>query len=369
MTTRNDQKGSVVDDGKGFGGGKRFQKADQEEDYDSDKSAEELPVEREFETLHFYYNFQSHLAHEASESPLLHEVLEMFKSPSELESAKGLVRSALRPPINVKVQFWAPLLIGVLFTALSLGILSLVLSMDLMDLLFDRTKQLRLRIFVPVGTFIVFASISYLYFCVSLHVNHRKKMLNEANDAFRRTTYEIFQRSVEFKQLCLDHRMMILVVALEPLKEIIFPEEPWDKRGKKHVAEFIQKCKRTIKALMTELDLLDMHRETKLVLEAGISDKFTVDAVAKPPEPEPEITTKKNPDPAKRIGKKDEVKEEKNLLHQQKTLSSLQPEGLHIILECKYQNTRKLLHLDFVFKLYMLLWCLEIGHKGDFCTY
>lgn len=38
-------------------------------------------------------------------------------------------------------------------------------------------------------------------------------------------------------------------------------------------------------------------------------------------------------------------------------------------MNCKLKSTRKLLHLDFIFKLYMPLWCLEIGHKGDYISY
>jgi tRNA A37 threonylcarbamoyladenosine synthetase subunit TsaC/SUA5/YrdC len=57
--------------------------------------------------------------------------------------------------------------------------------------------------------------------------------------AYRNTTYEIFQRAVDYKQLDIDQRMIILVAALEPLKEIIFPDHNWDKRGKKHIEVFI----------------------------------------------------------------------------------------------------------------------------------
>lgn len=35
----------------------------------------------------------------------------------------------------------------------------------------------------------------------------------------------------------------------------------------------------------------------------------------------------------------------------------------------KEKNVRKLLHLDFIFKLYMPLWCLEITHRGDYVPY
>lgn len=77
---------------------------------------------------------------------------------------------ALGQPTNIKVQIWVPLLIAVVFGAVSLGVLSLTLSMDLMDLLFDRTKQLRLRILVPVMTFIGTLLGSYLYFCLISHV-------------------------------------------------------------------------------------------------------------------------------------------------------------------------------------------------------
>jgi hypothetical protein len=50
-------------------------------------------------------------------------------------------------------------------------------------------------------------------------------------------------------------------------------------------------------------------------------------------------------------------------------LENLQPEGYKKIMTAKEKNTRKLLHLDFIFKLYMPLWCLEVAHKGDYVTY
>lgn len=82
-----------------------------------------------------------------------------------------------------------------------------------------------------MGTFLFFMVASYLYFCVIYHVMNRKNLLSQANLTFRKTTYEIFQRAVEFKQLDIDQRMMILVSALDPLREIIFTEKSWDKRG------------------------------------------------------------------------------------------------------------------------------------------
>jgi len=82
--------------------------------------------------------------------------------------------------------------------------------------------------------------------------------------------------------------MMILVAALEPLKEIIFPEQPWDKRGKRHIKAYLNQCKRTIRALMVDLNLMEMHKETKNVMDEPADEKYTVDAVAKPLEPENE---------------------------------------------------------------------------------
>lgn len=205
----------------------------------------------------------------------------MFKYPSERESAKGLVRQAQGQPLDIKIQILLPLFIGIVALAVSLGVLSLVLSMSLWELLFDRTKKLQLRIFVPIGSFLASTILSYFYFCVLLHYSHRKAMNLKALNTFRRTTYEIFQQAEHFRKLGIDHRMTILVTALEPLKEIIIPEEPWDRRAKVYTREFIQHSKLTIKALMNDLNLLDMHKETKLVLENAIHDKFTVDA--KPP--------------------------------------------------------------------------------------
>jgi hypothetical protein len=62
-------------------------------------------------------------------------------------------------------------------------------------------------------------------------------------------------------------------------------------------------------------------------------------------------------------------KEIRNLRQQEQILGNLNLEGLEKIMTCKVKNTRKLLHLDFIFKLYMPLWCLEIGHKGKFLGY
>lgn len=78
--------------------------------------------------------------------------------------------------------------------------------------------------------------------------------------------------------------MMILVSALDPLREIIFPEKSWDKRGVQHLELFIQQCKRTIRALIEELDLLEMHKETRAVIDETIDDRFIVDAITSLPQ-------------------------------------------------------------------------------------
>jgi hypothetical protein len=54
---------------------------------------------------------------------------------------------------------------------------------------------------------------------------------------------------------------------------------------------------------------------------------------------------------------------------QQEVIDNLQPEGYQKIMVCKEKNTRKLLHLDFIFKLYMPLWCLEVAHLGEYVSY
>lgn len=48
-----------MDDGKGYGGGLRFEL---DEDIESDKSVVIQPPEEEFQSFHFYYNYSSHLA-------------------------------------------------------------------------------------------------------------------------------------------------------------------------------------------------------------------------------------------------------------------------------------------------------------------
>jgi len=78
--------------------------------------------------------------------------------------------------------------------------------------------------------------------------------------------------------------MIILVTALEPLLAIIFPDKAWDKRGVQHLKDFIQNCKRTIKALIEDLDLNELYKETKTVIDENIEDKFVVDAVTSAPQ-------------------------------------------------------------------------------------
>lgn len=305
----------------------------------------------------------------------------MFKGPNEHESTKALVHRAMGEQIDCKLAFWVPILIAVVLGAVSIGVLSLVLSMDLIDLLYDRGKQLRLRVLVPVATFLVTLVLGYLYFCVAHYFMRRKKLLKQAHLTYRNTTYEIFQRAVDYKQLDIDQRMIILVAALEPLKEIIFPDQEWDKRGRKYVEVFIQQVKRTLKALMVDLDLLEMHKETKLVIDETIEDKFVVDATATAPPAEPELNLALTPFKSTatkstaaetvkgKAGKAEEKKETRSLKQQQETIDNLQPEGFKKIMGCKEKNARKLLHLDFVFKLYMPLWCLEYAHKGDYVSY
>lgn len=114
--------------------------------------------------------------------------------------------------------------------------------------------------------------------------------------------------------------MMILVAAIDPIKELLFPEAHLDWRGRKHAQTFIQSCKRTIKALMEELDLQDMHRVTKSVIDEHVEDRFVLDAVAKPLPPETEeIWTK-----PKAAGPTDKnSKEEKDLKAQQEQINDL----------------------------------------------
>jgi len=100
----------------------------------------------------------------------------MFKGPSEKESAKGLVHKAMGNQVTCKIAFWVPILIAVVFGAVSVGVLSLVLSMDLVDLLMNTEQQVKLRILVPVGTFLVTLIGSYLYFCVAFHFMNRRKL-------------------------------------------------------------------------------------------------------------------------------------------------------------------------------------------------
>jgi len=116
----------------------------------------------------------------------------MFKQPNEENSVKGLLNKAMSQQLDCKITFWVPLFIAVVFSGISLGVLSLILSMDLLDLLFDRGKQLKLRIWVPVGTFLFAMVTSYLYFCVIYYDMNRRNLLNQANLTFRKTTYEIF---------------------------------------------------------------------------------------------------------------------------------------------------------------------------------
>ena len=148
----------------------------------------------------------------------------MFKGPNERESATALVHRAMGEQIDCKLAFWVPILLAVVLGSVSIGVLSLVLSMDLIDLLYDRNKQLRLRVVVPVVTFLITLVLSYLYFCVVHYLLKRKRLLKRALSTYRNTTYEIFQRSVDYKQLDIDQRMIILTAALDPLREVIFPE-------------------------------------------------------------------------------------------------------------------------------------------------
>ena len=94
--------------------------------------------------------------------------------------------------VDCKISFWVPLFIAIVFGGISVGVLSLVLSMDLLDLLFDRSKQLKLRYGVPVGAFLFALVASYIYFCVIYYVMNRKNLLQRANLTYRKTTYEIF---------------------------------------------------------------------------------------------------------------------------------------------------------------------------------
>lgn len=99
--------------------------------------------------------------------------------------------------------------------------------------------------------------------------------------------------------------MMILCAALEPIKLVIFPDKPWDKRGKKHIELFIARCKRTLRGLMEDLDLLEMHKETLAVFLEPIDDKFVVDAIAvalvdEPIKKEDAPKGKKGPEPKKK---------------------------------------------------------------------
>ena len=142
--------------------------------------------------MHFYYHYKNEVANQALSSPLLHEILEMFKRPNEQESATGLVYNAMGDQVSYTTAFFVPIFIAIVFGALSIGILSLLLSMDQMDLKFDRTMQLRLRIFVPIATFLFTLLVSYLYFCFFAHSRSRHDLFEKANTTFRMTTYEIF---------------------------------------------------------------------------------------------------------------------------------------------------------------------------------
>ena len=65
----------IVDDGKGKGETlKRFVREGDDSDVESDKSIIQ-PLDEDFYNLHFYYNYNSHVASEAAKSPLLFEVL------------------------------------------------------------------------------------------------------------------------------------------------------------------------------------------------------------------------------------------------------------------------------------------------------
>jgi hypothetical protein len=64
----------VVDDGKGYGGGKHFEandSEDQSDEYESDRSIN-VVVEQDFETLHFYYNYKALVSQLSQNSPLLY---------------------------------------------------------------------------------------------------------------------------------------------------------------------------------------------------------------------------------------------------------------------------------------------------------
>jgi len=57
------ERGFVVDDGKGYGGGKRFVKIEESDDEyaESDKSIV-IPIEEDYSTLHFYYNYGAYVS-------------------------------------------------------------------------------------------------------------------------------------------------------------------------------------------------------------------------------------------------------------------------------------------------------------------
>ena len=87
--------------------------------------------------------------------------------------------------------------------------------------------------------------------------------------------------------------------------------------------------------MIADLDLQEMHKETKQVIDENTDEKFIVDAIAKAPPPEPEINLALTP--FKSTGtkstaaethkgkstKNEEKKESRSLKQQQETLENL----------------------------------------------
>lgn len=162
-------------------------------------------------------------------SSLLLESLKLFKSPDEKNSVHGLVKQAQEDQVSGCTAFWGPLLVGMIFAALALGIIGT----------FFEELEMWIKILIPSGVAFFCMFVGYLYYCVCAHYNKRNEIMRHAHGNFKRITTIIKHRATEFNQLDLDQRMTILAAALEPMKELLIADKAWDRRGKYAIANFI----------------------------------------------------------------------------------------------------------------------------------
>jgi len=233
----NEKGEKVVVEKAGFGGGKRYQGADDgvwekkaeggiefaAKNLFTDGSenqvinldlAEFEGIDENKKLIHYHYNFNHFCGTQATTEPMLQRALEDFKLSSDASSFSGMVKESLEVQQSYVNKIFWPVFLGLLVFAL----------VGIIDFLFIESEDLTIKLALPACFMVVTWLIAFPIACFSMPRSERAAKLVKARRLLHNSTGSIVHMSHEYVELSVDHRLAILAHAVAPLKDIYLHE-------------------------------------------------------------------------------------------------------------------------------------------------